>query len=226
MRKNLFFVVLFATMLTVGCGKSTNATDHYQIGSNHQNSSIIKDQSSEDQSSSSSSLNSFEDNSSEISSPEINVSNEGHEPDRYGTGNFQDYWEGDDFFDLESYAKANGCEKVVFKTYDDLKETDGTIFNVCYLFFKGWRLTLYDSTAISVHRPDKLCFNIKNLDLMEQEYIAIKISKKNDFTLDLRTIDNLNIIFPYLQQCTDDTSDPFIDSGLFYTVDTTEQHLE
>ena len=226
MRKNLFFVALFVTMLTIGCGKSTDATDHYTIGDDNKDISSVVSSSSESLSSNNSELKPSEDVSSETSSSEINVSNEGHKPDRYGTGNFQDYWEGDDFFDLESYAKANGCEKVVFKTYDDLKETDGTIFNVCYLFFKGWRLTLYDSTAISVHRPDKLCFDIKNLDLMEQEYIAIKISKKNDFTLDLRTIDNLNIIFPYLQQCTDDKSDPFIDSGLFYTVDTTEQHLE
>ena len=40
------------------------------------------------------------------------VDNTGHEPDSYGSGNFQDYWQGDDYFDIVSYLKANGANSV------------------------------------------------------------------------------------------------------------------
>lgn len=42
--------------------------------------------------------------------------NTGHEPDAYGTGNFQDYWEGEDYFDLIGFLTAHGYKG--FNAYD------------------------------------------------------------------------------------------------------------
>ena len=73
-----------------------------------------------------------------------NVDNSGHEPDSYKSGNFQDYWEGDSYFDIEGFAMDNGCDRVFW--YDaDGNKCDKSSANACeVVFFYGdWYIAVY-----------------------------------------------------------------------------------
>lgn len=237
MRKNLFFVVLFAIILTTGCGKSATATDRYTVGSsdNKNNNSTIENHSSpKNLSSNNSSLDSPEDISSEASLSEINVSNEGHEPDHYGTGNFQDYWKGNGFFDLKAYALANGCTSFSYITIDgDLTEDETKA--VAYILYVEDKIKIYPfDTGIIITMKDGLEYDVlTNFNTKEKEWDGHleeseqkSISKKNGAKLYLAGLCELDTIFKCIKNYKYDGSELLKDSGLHYIIDSTKQHLE
>ena len=238
MRKNLFFVVLFAIILTTSCGKSATATDRYTVGSsdNKNNNSTIENHSSpENLSSNNSSLDSPEGISSEASLSEINVSNEGHEPDHYGTGAFQDYWEGDDFFDLKAYAIANGCTSFTYTTDDGslTKDEAEAMFYILhiedkvkiYLFNIGATVTMKDGLEYDIITSFKTkIWEDHFIEEIEKE--EVHISKKNSARLSLTALKELDVVLKCIENYSYNGSDLLKDSGIHYIIDDTQQHLE
>lgn len=243
MRKNLFFVVLFVTMLTIGCGKSATATDRYTVGSNNSqsNDSLFNNGSKSEatlNSSDSSADTNIENGSSKSPSTEnssINVDNTGHEPDHYGTGNFQDYWEGDDFFDLKAYAIANGCTSFTYTTDDWslTKDEAEAMFYILHIEDKV-KIYLFDIGA-TVTMKDGLEYNIitsfktkiwEDHFTEETEKEKVHISKKNSARLSLTALKELDVVLKCIKNYDYNGSDLLKDSGIHYIIDDTRQHLE
>lgn len=71
--------------------------------------------------------------------------NTGHEPESYGSGNPQDYWQGNDYFDLAGYLKANGAIDAFPSDSHYEKVTSNALFYVAYTSDYTWRLMIYNS---------------------------------------------------------------------------------
>lgn len=71
-------------------------------------------------------------------------SNEGHEPDSFGSGNFQDYWQGEAYFDLVSYMKDNGynVRPVNIITGDRIQDGETAGAYECYKADEKWILLI------------------------------------------------------------------------------------
>lgn len=68
--------------------------------------------------------------------------NTGHEPESYGSGNPQDYWQSDSYFDLVGYLYANGADNVYMVDRNGQKTESDPL---CYMaFFNGctWRIQI------------------------------------------------------------------------------------
>jgi len=80
-----------------------------------------------------------------------NVDNSGHEPESYRSGNFQDYWEGEDYFDIEGFAMDNGCDCVLWA--DDNGQTDKASANRVILFYGDWEIYVNDGHTLYAQNP-------------------------------------------------------------------------
>lgn len=74
-----------------------------------------------------------------------NVDNTGHEPESYGSGNFQDYWQGEDYFDLAGYLKDNGAIDAYPSDFHYEKVDGPAELYVSYTKDYAWRLVIYTS---------------------------------------------------------------------------------
>ena len=71
--------------------------------------------------------------------------NTGHEPESYGSGNPQDYWQSDSYFDLVGYLKANGAIDAYPSDSHYEKVTSDALFYTAYTSDYTWRLMIYNS---------------------------------------------------------------------------------
>ena len=129
MRKNIiaFIAMAIVSISLTACGNNTasatSTTEYSNTGSQNQTSNT------------------------EVEPTEnpANVDNSGHEPDSYKSGNFQDYWEGEDYFDIEGFARDNGCDYVAWLDTDGNECDKASAFRVT-LFYGDWQIAVYEDS--------------------------------------------------------------------------------
>ena len=146
-----------------------------------------------------------------------NVEMDGHEPETYGSGNFQDYWRGNDNFDLVGYLNDNGYEWVEPHTFfgfpDALKEGEVADFYECRNDdVHKWRLIVEKECGIQV--------NHKGFDIMYYVHTNKDhqvVVDNTGMTISEDEIIALNTIIEALK-VNADSSDPLNGTGLNYEV--------
>jgi hypothetical protein len=139
------------------------------------------------------------------------VDNTGNEPDAYGTGNFQDYWEGDDYFDIEAYALANGCSHVNWADANLDYCTKDVAVHCRSLTFGKWEIAA--TAGWTVQRFDGTASYTVLLDDVKTH--PISVSKSNPSTLSLEQLQLLVTILECLNN-NPDSMDPLNGSSLNY----------
>ena len=157
-----FMIMLFATVLTA-CGSKTdnnpsNATTDSSFDANERGEDEFpgKIKSEEELAALEEEARQYEEQGTEDNSePEENPANvdmEGHEPESYGSGNFQDYWEGDDYFDLVGYLKDNGADKVyaTSKYSYPVEDNSNIDLYVASFYNEQWEVTIMTDAGITL----------------------------------------------------------------------------
>lgn len=140
--------------------------------------------------------------------------NEIHEED-YNIGNFKEYWTDNNTFSLEDYAKANGADSIVLYIHRDIKAIS--------IHFGEWEV-IVSALGISFLNPENVEYNILPNGLPEKidESYMVKVTLSDgDSYVSRDVLVLLNKALSFFKNRTDDVSDPFIDSGLHYTVSST-----
>ncbi|MBP5512132.1 hypothetical protein J6X90_01985 [Candidatus Saccharibacteria bacterium] len=77
-------------------------------------------------------------------------SNEGHEPESFGSGNFQDYWQGEAYFDFVGYMNDNGYHRVFPENPNGEKIKDGETAEMyeCYKDDEKWIVAVENDTVL------------------------------------------------------------------------------
>jgi len=135
-RKTLVVIpLLFVLVILAGCGSSKSTAPAYTISYSQLDSET--DHQNKD--------NSFPSNEN-ISTSSV------EQPISYGSGKAEDYWEGDDFFDAEAFAKANGSVYTSWNTYVDKEAVncndDISQATIVAFGFKGWRVEALINTLM------------------------------------------------------------------------------
>lgn len=154
------------------------------------------------------------------------VDNTGHEPDSYGSGNFQDYWQGDDYFDIVAYAKANGCNQISYLDASGSPVKDEYTAGFYTFYFGDWMIQPYgngcnltylgntDADGYSTCSPE---YNILPESLDEQANSpSISVSKNNDVTIPLLEITFFDTVVNALK-ANSSSQDPLSETNLNYT---------
>ena len=142
------------------------------------------------------------------------LTNEVHEED-YNIGNFKEYWTDNNTFSLEDYAKANGADSIVLYIHHDIKAIS--------IHFGEWEV-IVSALGISFLNPENVEYNILPNGLPEKidESYMVKVTLSDgDSYVSRDVLVLLNKALSFFKNRTDDVSDPFIDSGLHYTVSST-----
>ncbi len=88
-----------------------------------------------------------------------NNSSTGDKQEPYGSGNFEDYWEGEDYFDLERYLRDVGCEDycgmVVSNDYTLVRADDGDTPVNYTAWYKGWEIGICPMTYCTADNDGK-----------------------------------------------------------------------
>ena len=126
-------IMLLASI--VGCGSSETTT----VGITKADTTsaaiqVVKNESSE------TSLESIEE-----------VSNSSSESVSLGSGKYEDYWEGDSYFNIEGFAVDNGCDCVLWA--DDNGQTDKASANRVILFYGDWEIYVNDGHTLYAQNP-------------------------------------------------------------------------
>ena len=150
----------------------------------------------------------------------INVDNTGHEPEAYGSGNFQDYWQGEDYFDIVSYLRARGCTEIRY--YDDsTSETDDESKATFYVaFFNGheWEIDFLSAVLSIKHITDNYdTTGTPEYMILDDSVsdINISLSKTGPAKASLKALQNLDITITYIIN-NSGSLDPLNGSGLNY----------
>ena len=153
--------------------------------------------------------------------------NTGHEPDAYGTGNFQDYWEGEDYFDIVGFATANGCTQVSYYR-SDWSSTDNESDANYYKFYFGrnWMVQPLGTGCILTYLGNT---NSDGSNAMSPEYTItanspdeignaskVSIRHNNNATLNSWNIDIFNTVITAIA-INQDSLDPLSDTNLNYS---------
>ena len=142
-----FLVVIFIVSLT-GCGKNTAtpaATANFE-GEGPVQGGIKSDEE----------IAALQEEEQQGTTTEYaeNVDNTGHEPEAYGSGNFQDYWQGNDYFDLIGYMKDNGFIDAIPQNHRGEIVKDGST-PTCYTFYNDGRTWEITVSGASIRVADK-----------------------------------------------------------------------
>ncbi|MBR1801723.1 hypothetical protein IJ768_00640 [Candidatus Saccharibacteria bacterium] len=146
-----------------------------------------------------------------------NVEMEGHEPDGPGSGNFQDYWQGENYFDLVSYMKDNGYELVVPYTFINYGESlkDGETAEVYECRNEDthdWIIAVEKERGLQVDRNDFDIMYYVSTD--KEKQISID---QTGMTISESAIVALNTVVETLK-VNADSEDPLNGTGLTYEV--------
>jgi len=140
------------------------------------------------------------------------VSNSSSESVSNGSGKYEDYWEGDGYFDIVGFAEANGS---VYTMWID-KEGNATDPNqavYCTFYFKdAWRVSVYDD-FLSIINNDSLKNHLIVFVKNGSEYISV--CKENDNKCQEEVLNAFNVVVECLKTSSD-KEDPFEGSGLRY----------
>ncbi len=85
--------------------------------------------------------------------------NSAQETESYGSGNFQDYWMGDDYFDLEGYLHDIGCDDyygtAISEDYALVRAKEGEKPLMYIALYKGWEIGICQMTYCTVDKHGK-----------------------------------------------------------------------
>ncbi len=165
MKKNLFAFTLTATvtMLTLSsCGNATAATtapEDEAIKSDEEAVISQVEETTHDEI-----TPAVEETSSDVASTieeataEENSST-GDKPELYGSGNFEDYWQSEDYFDIEGYLRDIGCEDycgmVVSSECTLVRAEDGDTPVTYTAWYKGWEIGICPMTYCTADNDGK-----------------------------------------------------------------------
>ena len=141
-----------------------------------------------------------------------NVDNTGHEPEAYGSGNFQDYWQSDSYFDLEGYVKANGCTINGIDSNGNFTNDNSQITRYMITYSNKWEI--WPSIGCMVRTLDGTTSYLVKDSSVDQPMISV--SKNNSAVLSLETVQNIDTIIQCISSNPDST-DPFNGSSLHYS---------
>ena len=141
--------------------------------------------------------------------------NEIHEED-YDIGNFKEYWADDNTFYLEDYAKANGADSIALLVHSDFKATT--------IHFGEWEVVV-GNVGIIFFNPENVEYDILPhlTETIDDSYWVTAILSDEEIHLSRDILVLLNKALSIFKNRTDDVSDPFIDSGLHYTISYTRR---
>lgn len=194
MRKNIiaFIAIVIVSMSLTACGNNTasatSTTEYSNTGSQNQTSNTVV----------------------EPTENPANVDNSGHEPDSYQSGNFQDYWEGEDFFDIVSFAEANGS---VYTYWCDAEGNplDKSQATTCTFYFSNaWRVTIHNDSLV-IDNNDTLATYLIVYEQSRNGYISV--CKDNSIECSKNVIQAFNTVIECLKTSSD-KANPFEESGL------------
>ena len=150
----IFILVILATVLTAcGSSKPKDESDNNYVESKSEGNGQGVIKSDEELAALEEEGKQYEEASS--TEPEDNPANvdmSAYEPESYGSGNFQDYWQGDDYFDLVGYLKDNGAD-IVYATNDQSYPVeDSTDINMYVASFYGeqWEITIMSDAGVTI----------------------------------------------------------------------------
>ena len=190
MRKNIIFalcaIAMMVTLTACGNEKTPSYTIEYRDNDDQQVTTSVSDENP------------------------ANVDNSGHEPDSYKSGNFQDYWEGEDYFDIVGFAEANGATYTMWCTGDG-KAADASQANACKFFFKDkWKVIVnVDFIIIEQDGSDASFLVVYEQNSSE----SISVCKENNVICSENVIQAFNTIVECLKTSSD-KANPFEGSGL------------
>jgi len=146
--------------------------------------------------------------------------NTGHEPDAYGTGNFQDYWEGEDYFDIVGFALDNGCKNPAYVNSSGILNYDNESVAVAYSFaYPGpW---IVNPTVNGCHIEYGKNNNTPAYDIYltdrdpSSSLDIVSVSKNNSAVLSSESIQLFAAVLDCLSK-NHDSMDPLQGSGLYY----------
>ena len=194
MRKNIIFalcaIIMMVTLTACGNEKTPSYTIEYRDNDDQQvtTSNSVSDENP------------------------ANVDNSGHEPDSYRSGNFQDYWEGEDYFDIEGFAMDNGA---TYTLWLDKTETENISQAVrCTFYFKdGWKVSVITSDGILIEQNGTRTDFLIACDSKSNHYVSL--CKENNVSCSEEVLQSFNTIVECLKTSSD-KADPFAGSGLNY----------
>ncbi len=130
----------------------------------------------------------------------------------YGSGNFEDYWEGDSYFDIERFAVDNGS---TFTLWLDRTETENISQAVrCTFYFKdGWMVSVITSDGILIEQNGTRTDFLIVCDSKSNHYVSL--CKENNVSCSEEVLQSFNTIVECLKTSSD-KANPFEGSGLNY----------
>ncbi len=196
MRKNIIFalcaIIMMVTLTACGNEKTPSYTIEYRDNDDQQvtTSSSVSDENP------------------------ANVDNSGHEPDSYKSGNFQDYWEGDSYFDIVSFALANGMTSMAWRDNGgEITESESNAMGCAfYNSNTKWSLDVYNDYCYLSNHDMNVSYMIV-YGTGTSEYISV--CKGGDLKVQMNILQALNTILDCLKT-NGNSSDPLAGSGLSY----------
>ena len=191
MKKNIFALFIIATLVLslTGCGNNNQKT----AAANEQTTIEYKGEgATQGGIKSDEEIAAITEEASQTENPN-NVDMDGHEPS--SSGNFQDYWEGDSYFDLVAYAKANNCRIFGMDGYADF--TDDESKTMRYMIIVADKWDLYPTAGgCEFHTIDLEYSYITHDSGLEIPYASIN---RGPATLSIETIQAIDTIIHCIQ---------------------------
>ena len=221
MRKlNSFFaiilsVLVIATVIT-GCGHKSNDMASSQASEDYHGEGEIQGRIKSDEEIAV--LN----EESAPTNEEPTYDNMSHETESYGSGNLQDYWQSDSYFDLAGYLKANGAENVYGTDGESYNKTDSNIKAFIATFYGNqWEIAIMCNTGVILSHSyiDGDSMLRKNpqyiIPCSPDDFGGSVIVDKQGTTARIGVINLMDTVMQYMK-ANPNSDDPLKGSGMFY----------
>ena len=143
--------------------------------------------------------------------------NTGHEPDGYSTGNFQDYWQGDDYFDIVAFAEANGCERVRYLLDDGTPVKDESEAHFYCFYFHNKKWMVQPTLGCLLVELDNDFNRVSEFNVIyessDDRGTMVSVSNKNNATLSSKTIEAFVAVVNAMN-ANPNSSNPLADNGI------------
>ena len=140
------------------------------------------------------------------------VSNSSSESVSLGSGKYEDYWDGDSYFDIEGFAVDNGS---TFTLWLDRTETEniGQAVRCTFYFKDGWKVSVITSDSILIEQNGTRTDFLIVCDSKSNHYVSL--CKENNVSCSEEVLQSFNTIVECLKTSSD-KANPFEGSGLNY----------
>ncbi len=152
----------------------------------------------------------------------ISASIDSNNIDGYSTGNFQDFWESNSYFDIVSYLKANGADNVYATNLNSYPVEDNNDINVYVASFYNNQWEIMFTTGGSIQLGHASCDETGLLRHDPNYLISSEPWNEQDITIDkygtttdLGYLSKLNLVLDYLK-INHNSADPLKGSGINY----------